>query len=213
MWRGAVTYVVVALGVALSGWVSPAAASDVRNPDQSIPTLERRWINQSNIPSPSVPITIYNDTNGCVGHPLGCAVLQPGAYAIHLAPNQPSSARRWTVRHEAGHIFDDSKMTDTDRAEFLRIIGMGGVAWRQGISPSDQATPQEMFADHYALCAINNRRPPGNSLVQPGYQTPRRHRLICKLIARVSRRPLAPVVTPAPSTPAGYGQPSYPHHQ
>jgi hypothetical protein len=100
---------------------------------------------------------------------------------------------RFTKWHEIGHVFDYQALTDEQRAWFARELGFNPASsWLPEPDDHESATAGEVFADAYAMCAMNrspagSRTRRGRIVVnwQSGYgymPTVRQHRRVCNAI-------------------------------
>lgn len=95
-------------------------------------------------------------------------------------------------RHEIGHVFDNTVLTDANRAYFTKLFGLSG-PWSQGTGADEGAahSPDEWFADYYAADAVNMRlRGPHRTPIQGAYATygPKRLARFESALARIGRQ-------------------------
>ena len=135
----------------------------------------QRWIDASRMPAPRERVELV--LRGCPGSSPTASCTSSSERSIYLG----RGAGRHELLHELGHRFD-YRMPAWARARFLRIIGAPG-PWR-----SPPASPNEQFADAYALCAENAAAVPKGFTSAVGYRpTLAGHRATCRLIAAVGR--------------------------
>ena len=135
----------------------------------------QQWVDEAKVPTPNVTLTVVGDVSPCEGAG-GCT--EEGADTIWFA----GSGGRQGFYHELGHNFDYS-MPAWARARYLAILGRSGPWRRQSYNQS----PNEFFADSYALCAfklwiplggeVQDQKPVGGRSV---------HNRTCRLIRHVA---------------------------
>lgn len=182
------------VAIAACGPATPASADRLRQTtlltltDGTLaPQPYQGWVNRAKVPTPLPGVTL--SLSSC-GEAVACA--DPDQHRISVGPG-----RRWDMRvellHELGHIFD-AGMRDSARSRFTEIMRLEPLAWAEepaGTGSWKDGSPQEQFAQGYALCALAGPRDPDNvpewDFVY-GYEPSRRqHRAVCRLIARVGR--------------------------
>lgn len=98
-----------------------------------------------------------------------------------------AGASRFERQHEIGHAFDAEVLTDSQRADFQRMMRAPAGPWFAGTGfPAGLHSPAEWFADYYAVCLarINPRQGwPDSYAPRP---TLRRFLRVCNAIKFVS---------------------------
>jgi hypothetical protein len=71
---------------------------------------------------------------------------------LYVAPGDAPGAVAHDLGHELGHAFDSTRLTDADRAAYLRARGVAGATWFPGGRASDYRSGAGDFAEVFALC-------------------------------------------------------------
>jgi len=71
---------------------------------------------------------------------------------LYVAPGDAPGAVAHDLGHELGHAFDATRLTDADRAAYLRARGVPGATWFPGGRASDYRSGAGDFAEVFALC-------------------------------------------------------------
>ena len=71
---------------------------------------------------------------------------------LYVAPGDAPGAVAHDLGHELGHAFDATRLTDADRAAYLRARGVAGATWFPGRRASDYRSGAGDFAEVFALC-------------------------------------------------------------
>jgi hypothetical protein len=71
---------------------------------------------------------------------------------LYVAPGDAPGAVAHDLGHELGHAFDATRLTDADRAAYLRARGVPGATWFPGGRASDYHSGAGDFAEVFALC-------------------------------------------------------------
>jgi hypothetical protein len=71
---------------------------------------------------------------------------------LYVAPGDAPGAVAHDLGHELGHAFDSTRLTDADRAAYLRARGVAGATWFPGGRASDYRSGAGVFAEVFALC-------------------------------------------------------------
>jgi hypothetical protein len=138
----------------------------------------------------------------CPGFPDATeCVFQPGT-ADQLGADYPRGAvftegYRFATDHGLGHIYDATRMDDSERHAFAHILERPGELWSSTYTDDDGRLVQwpgslaEVFADAYANCRLRHVVAPGHAW-EAGYDyypTPRENRRVCGLIKRAGTDP------------------------
>lgn len=138
---------------------------------------------------PEFTITDGACPNAGFGDVEGCAYPDGRIYLLPEAPD-------FTSWHEIGHVFDFKLLKGGDRAWFQRAFRVRG-SWtdQEGDYPAyydgqPAGTPDEIFADEYASCALGlNPSRVDEWVGGAGFEpTVKQHRKICAAIDRIGRR-------------------------
>lgn len=160
--------------------VTPASAVVVQRPDGGSPAQYQQWADASLVPT--VPGVVNVRRADCPAWPGRSCAAADGR--VYMAPRQILVRGTWL--HELGHLFDWTFMSDSLRWRFRQLIH-DGRAWH--LDPrSHVSSPQERFADAYAVCAMYRQIPASfYGAVSFDYSPgPRTHRLVCSLIRRAA---------------------------
>jgi hypothetical protein len=71
---------------------------------------------------------------------------------LFVAPDDAPSAVAHDLGHEMGHAFDATRVTDAERAAYLRARGVPRATWFPGHGASDLRSGAGDFAEVFALC-------------------------------------------------------------
>lgn len=71
---------------------------------------------------------------------------------LFVAPDDAPSAVAHDLGHEIGHAFDATRVTDAERAAYLRARGVPRATWFPGHGASDLRSGAGDFAEVFALC-------------------------------------------------------------
>ena len=177
--RSFVTCSVAALALLLA----PAAAQAKWH---SAAPLPPRWPTITHAGCPGVP-----DAAGCVIDWIG-PECQDANGCVWLSNDHG----RYDRMHELGHVFDHQVLTDVDRQRFTRMMGLGDRPWvvlstqPDGLVRDDGDSPNESFADAYAMCTmgIDGRGGGARYQLAPYYfaPTPRQYDQLCAAIRFVA---------------------------
>jgi hypothetical protein len=157
------------------------------------------WVDEAKMPTPDTTITVVE-----VEGPQGC----PGAPFDYAACTIPSDRMIWlggevtgnyferpTFLHELGHNVDVDMLAEWMRTRFMAIMDLSG-EWivRVEGQPKSPRSPDEIFANVYAQCAVK-------PYIRPGFHVgegtvfgadpeggAKRHNQACRLIERLRRR-------------------------
>jgi len=157
---------------------TPAHATTLVLTDGTIgPQPYQAWVDAALVPTPPGEVTL--SLGGCPGEPTipSCSPQNQGVIALSRG-----WANKHVVLHELGHVFDDL-MPDWARLRFRAINLRARAAW----TTSSPSSPNEQFAEAYALCA---RRLSLDERYFAAYRyapTPARHRRTCALINAAGR--------------------------
>lgn len=98
----------------------------------------------------------------------------------------PAGTSRFAVQHELGHLYDEQRLDDGERAKLQRLMGLPPGPWRAGTGLAGVRSPSERFADAYAACRLR-LDPEGRWESAYDYQpTSRQHARMCRTIARAA---------------------------
>jgi hypothetical protein len=190
------------VGAVFVAWVALTGPAYARTqlvlPDGSTPQPEQTWVNKAKVKTPALRIPFAH--SGCPLYPAGyadaCAELQP-APAIYMGADITGGEERFLLLREVGH-FVAAKTSPVERIRFRAYMHDSNPDW-YGQDPGilELSTPEERFADAFALCALRKHLVPnsldnsgrwmgagnGYSLSRYGYlPTEFQHRKVCKLI-------------------------------
>lgn len=214
--------VVLALGLA-----STASAVTIQTTDTTYPW--QAWANASQAPTfaGDVPMTVAGADAAC-GDDAGCTAafprvdqttgaILPGApesVSVQIAMGDSVDMERGYLLHELGHVFDAEYMTDSDREQFMSMLGLrgGSARWWYALTTVSYGVtihfaPGEWFAESYRMCAtwgVDQSSEKVNTFEDYGYPGDRpafaiQQRQACRLIDRVGAD--NGVRTPPQSTP------------
>ena len=71
---------------------------------------------------------------------------------LFVSPHDAPHRVAHDLGHELGHAFDATRLTDADRAAYLRARGVAGATWFPGRRASDYRSGAGDFAEVFALC-------------------------------------------------------------
>jgi hypothetical protein len=71
---------------------------------------------------------------------------------LYVAPSDVPAAVAHDLGHELGHAFDATRLTDAQRAAYLRARGVPGATWFPDGRTSDYRSGAGDFAEVFALC-------------------------------------------------------------
>jgi virginiamycin B lyase len=71
---------------------------------------------------------------------------------VFARPGDPPQLVAHDIAHELGHAYDATRLSDADRAEYLRSRGVPDAAWFPSAPGSDYDTGAGDFAEVFALC-------------------------------------------------------------
>jgi streptogramin lyase len=71
---------------------------------------------------------------------------------VFLRPDDPPQRVAHDIAHELGHAYDAARLTDADRAEYLRRRGVPDAPWFPAAPGADYDTGAGDFAEVFALC-------------------------------------------------------------
>lgn len=120
-----------------------------------VPSSPAGFLNDSDgprqgVPLSTVPYTVINQP--CPAYQWGACYYSNTA-TIYLDPRaRPNLKSFW---HELGHHFDATVLTDTDRVDYLTLIGKRDMRWE--LNRPDGEEPSEWFAEDYRACALGER--------------------------------------------------------
>lgn len=150
--------------------VPEALGTEVVGEGVTEPQPFQGWIDQAQVRAPQGAIDLQMAP--CPLAPArSCAIV--GTHRIYLNPNRQD---RVSFLHEIGHVFDH-EMPEWKRGWFMGIMGIEGRGWR---SPPN--SPNEQFAEAWALCARHKRI---RDVFLGAYEytvEPEQHRHVCRLI-------------------------------
>jgi hypothetical protein len=165
LWRGAqsspprpgvIVSALVALIVALFVTAVPASASTTITVEDGSPDFPyQSWVDEANVPTPDLSISVVENTEACNGPALGCT---DQATTLSLSPCPAcDGGQRKTFLHELGHVDDAFRLTPETRLSFLSLINRPGLAWSLRGEPHSARAGEEWFADTYSICARKPR--------------------------------------------------------
>lgn len=112
------------------------------------------------VQAPTGTVTVHREH--CPSLPfLAACVLVDHPDTMYLPYDMTASLweRRLVLYHELGHVVDITAMRPDVREQFSNLMRREGQVW--GEQPREGVlSPQEMFADLYANCAMYGTRPP-----------------------------------------------------
>jgi hypothetical protein len=153
----------------------------------------QRWADESKMATPAVTLEIIatDPGNGCPSRAFDyAACTQPSEGKIWFAEAELVGAHpRQAFYHELGHNVDYFLLPNWMRSRYLEIMGLSG-PWVV-IAEPEPITPNELFADTWAECAIKPYIPPaarrwlGPGVVFGGEPVGgiRRHNAACRMLA------------------------------
>lgn len=133
------------LVLALFALLSPAASAGttlVLADGTERPQPWQTWADRARVPTPPLRVLLRFDP--CPAAGVSCAYQDPPT--IHLSAHGRRARR--VLLHELGHVFDYTRLTDSDRGTFLAIM-RDERPWR---APPN--SPHEQFAVAYSACAM-----------------------------------------------------------
>jgi hypothetical protein len=71
---------------------------------------------------------------------------------LYVGPRDAPGAVAHDLGHELGHAYDATRLSASQRAEYLRARGVPGAPWTPGAQASDYRSGAGDFAEVFALC-------------------------------------------------------------
>lgn len=169
--------VFIVFGLGLIGWTVTAHATIIVCEPCSYPY--QRWANESKVPTPVTTLRVVEGAGPCEDA-IACTVPSEATIWFEGA----AFGNRQTFYHELGHNFDYLVLPEWARARYIALLGREPQPWLEPTQLS--RSPNELFAESYALCAFQLRITSG--LAVRGQHPPggrRVHNEVCRIVTQI----------------------------
>jgi hypothetical protein len=135
----------------------------------------QRWVDEARVPTPDMMLAVIEAPCPYLTEVGACTAA--GTDTIWF-----STSRRQVFYHELGHNFDWYVLPEWARVRYLAILDLAG-PWEQ--PEAGHQSPNELFAESYAFCAMQPVTHGGGVAGQVPVGGWRVHNRVCRLIGRL----------------------------